>query len=101
VVAEHDHFLSGLAVAAGLQDVQPAAFAQEQVHDGQVPVGVVAGQPFTAFVLGFGNAHRLHQRQLLQGFDQVLADGGTVFNDIGSELHGFLLPGPPGGRAKG
>ena len=88
VVAQHHHLLPRPTRTASRQHTQPAALPQEQIDDGQVPFLGVGGQPVRALVFRFCHAHCFHRRQLLQGPDQVLADGGVVFNNVGAQFHG-------------
>ena len=87
IVAQHHHLLVRPAVAAGGQHAQATALAQEQVHDGQVPLLLVAGEPALALVFGLRHPHRLDGCQFFQSTDEVLADGGIVFNDVRAEFH--------------
>ena len=64
VVAQHDHALARAALAGGLDDVEAAALAQEQVHDSQVP-GLVLRQPALALVFRFRRPCRFDQGKFL------------------------------------
>lgn len=72
------------------QHAQAGALAQEHIHDDQVPVLRVGLQPLAGSGFAVGHAHGLHGGQLLQRADQVLADGGVVFDEEGAELHSGL-----------
>ena len=65
-------------------DMEAAALLQEKIHDGQVPLAVVTGQPATALFLGFSETYRSHPSQFFERRHQILANGRIVFNDVGA-----------------
>ncbi len=87
VVAEHHNTLVGLALAACGQHAQTAALAQKKINDGKIPLGRVQNQPRLAIVFGFSDSHRLDKRKLFKSSNEVLANGGVVFNNIGFKFH--------------
>ena len=61
--------------------------AQKKIHYCQIPLLTMGGEPVLALVLGLSDPYRLYGRQLFERPDQVLSNGGVVFNDIGAEFH--------------
>ncbi len=47
----------------------------------------MVGKPLLSLVLSLCNPYRLYGRQFFERSDQILSNGGVVFNDVGAEFH--------------
>ncbi|MNY58421.1 hypothetical protein D3C86_1947540 [compost metagenome] len=78
------------AFAAGGQHAKTTALAQEQVKNRQIPFPCVARQPFRAVEFRLRDAYRFDLGKLFQSRNQVLTDGGIVFNNIRTQFHSVV-----------
>jgi hypothetical protein len=76
VVAEDHDLLRRLAVRGRPPDPEAAALFEEQVDDGQVPLGLVLRQPFAPSSSVSAGADGFDGCQFFQRAEQVVADGG-------------------------
>lgn len=87
VIAQHNHALVRLPVLARCNHTQPAALAQEQIYDSQIPVIGGICQPGRSFCFSLCIANWCNVRKLQQSLDEIFTDRGIVFHEECSKCH--------------